>query len=225
MAYRKNIFKNIKQINNFINKTYCKKTENDLSDTNLVKHYRNTPSSKNKISILKKQLKNLRFKVKDINRIVNNELILNEFCTPPGTKGAIRGNHFNNIVKNKILEIADKIPNKENYDVQFEKKVEFSPEIPDWFIKQKDNNKILIGMNQVDLWSGGQQTNRGSKYILNEDLHKNPNYKVISVVSKYIQLESYNNKAYNILKKGFEENRLCYLCNLENIIKKYFDIK
>lgn len=224
MGYRKTIFKNIKQINNFINKTYCKNTENALSDRSLVKHFRNTPSSKNKITLLKTHLKKLKFKIKDINRIANNEFILNEFCTPPGTKGAIRGNQFNTIVKNRILEIVDNFKNKNDFEVEFEKKVESSPEIPDWYIKHKNTHKILIGMNQIDLWTGGQQTNRGSKYILNEDLHKNPDYKVISVVSKYIQLESYNNKAYNILKKGFEENRLCYLGNLENIIKKYFNL-
>jgi hypothetical protein len=27
--------------------------------------------------------------------------------------------------------------------------------------------RVIIGMNQIDLWSGGQQINRGSKYLVN----------------------------------------------------------
>ena len=44
--------------------------------------------------------------------------------------------------------------NKKTYEICFEKKCEDieTSEIPDWYIKNKKNNKIIIGMNQLDLW-------------------------------------------------------------------------
>ena len=65
-------------------------------------------------------------------------------------------------------------------------------------------------MNQLDLWGGGQQLNRGSKYIENNK-HNNENSKLLCVVCNEIQFKN-KNKAY----------KLCYLNNLEHIIRKYF---
>lgn len=92
----------------------------------------------------------------------------------------------------------------------------------DWYILQKSSGKVIIGMNQIDLWSGGQQTNRGSKYILNDDFHKNEIVKIISVISKFVKLDSYNNKVFKLFEKGLKLDRLCYVNNLENIIYKFF---
>jgi hypothetical protein len=82
---------------------------------------------------------------------------------PAGTKGVIRGNKFNNIVKNYIITINLDI---KRFDICFEKKHNnfITTEIPDWYIYDKSINRIIIGMNQLDLWGGGQQLNRGSKY-------------------------------------------------------------
>ena len=67
-----------------------------------------------------------------------------------GTKGIIRGNKFNQIVKKYITNLK---LNKKTYEICFEKKcedIEIS-EIPDWFIKNIKNNKVITGMNQLDL--------------------------------------------------------------------------
>ena len=40
-------------------------------------------------------------------------------------------------------------------------------EIPDFYILNTKLNKAIIGMNQISLIGGGHQTNRASKYILN----------------------------------------------------------
>ncbi len=75
---------------------------------------------------------------------------------PAGTKGVIRGNKFNKIIKNLIKNFE---LNEEDFEVCFEKKCEKynTNEIPDWYILEKSTNKIIIGMNQLDLWGGGQQ--------------------------------------------------------------------
>ena len=74
---------------------------------------------------------------------------------PAGTKGVIRGNKFNNIVKNIIENIK---LDESRYTICYEKQCELciTSEIPDWFIQEKITNKIIIGMNQLDLWGGGQ---------------------------------------------------------------------
>jgi hypothetical protein len=100
-----------------------------------------------------------------IDDVIKNKII-EEYTidlVPPGTKGVIRGNKFNNIVKEYIENLS---LNPEVYEVCFEKNhlTHTTSEIPDWYILHKETNKILIGMNQLDLWGGGHQTNRGSKY-------------------------------------------------------------
>lgn len=142
---------------------------------------------------------------------------------PAGTKGVIRGNRFNKIVKDYITNLKLE---KERFSVCFEKKCEqhFTSEIPDWFILDKSTNKIIIGMNQLDLWSGGQQLNRGSKYIL-KNKSNSENSKLLCVVCNKIQLKSNKNKVFNLFKVGFENNTLCYLNNLQNIIYSYFNLK
>ena len=140
---------------------------------------------------------------------------------PPGTKGVIRGNKFNNIVKQFITNLG---LDAHRFDIYFEKKCEghFTTEIPDWYILEKSTNKIIIGMNQLDLWGGGQQLNRGSKYIEN-NTHNNENSKLLCVVCNEIQFKSKKSKAYQLFETGFEKNTLCYLNNLQNIITSYFN--
>jgi hypothetical protein len=79
-------------------------------------------------------------------------------------------------------------------------------------------------MNQLDIWNGGQQLNRGFKYIENNK-HNNENSKLLCVVCNKIQFTTNKNKAFKLFKIGFENNTLCYLNNLINIIKSYFIIK
>jgi len=74
-------------------------------------------------------------------------------------------------------------------------------------------------MNQLDLWGGGHQLNRGSKYIDNNK-HNTENSKLLCVVCNEKQFKS---KAYTLFKNVFENNTLCYLNNLHNIIISYFN--
>lgn len=86
---------------------------------------------------------------------------------------------------------------------------------------EKSTDKILIGMNQLDLWNGGQQLNRFSKYIENNK-HNNEKSKLLCIVCNEIQFKSKNNKCYKLFEMGFKNNTLCYLNNLRNIITLYF---
>ena len=142
---------------------------------------------------------------------------------PAGTKGVIRGNRFNAIVE---AAIRDKNKDTERFEICFEKKCTVkeyvTSEKPDWYILEKKTNKIIIGMNQLDLWSGGAQANRGSKYIVCNK-HNTKKSKLLCVVCNKVQISQKGNKTHKLFETGFKDNTLCYLNNLQNIIHSHFN--
>jgi hypothetical protein len=139
---------------------------------------------------------------------------------PPGTKGVIRGNAFNKIVETHIKNLD---LNPEKYEIAFEKVCDscHTTEIPDFYILEKETMRVIIGMNQIDLWSGGQQINRGSKYLVNNK-HNTEKSKLLCVISKKIDLKSNKNKAYELFDIGFKNDTLCYVKNISIICKNFF---
>lgn len=206
----------MEEINNRIKKEICYDTLNLLSDIELLSEYKKSNSVKNRIN----ELCEILDKYIDINS--RNKIIIEYLpkIIPPGVKGIIRGNKFNNIVKNHIININLDL---EKFEICFEKfhTDHLTDEKPDWYILEKETNKILIGMNQLDLWSGGQQSNRGYKYLI-DNKHNTKNSKLLCVVCNKTVIKSKKNKIYKLLKIGFENNTLCYLNNLKNIIINYF---
>lgn len=205
------------KINERIEKEYCDKTSNKLKDENLLKYYEKCKSVKNKTILLNTILENNNVKSKDRNNIINDFMI---HLIPPGTKGVIRGNMFNTIIK-KLIENINLDNNR--FEICFEKKCYkyITDEIPDWYILDLTTNKILIGMNQIDLWSGGQQINRGYNYLF-DNKYNNEKCKLLCVICKNIKFNKIN-KTYKLFEKGFKDNTLCYIKNLHNIIFEYFD--
>ena len=208
-------------INDRIKKEICYNTLSQLTDEKLLPVYKNSDSV---IEELKKQEKMLDKYVDSETKqkiLSDPENILQ--LIPAGTKGVIRGNKFNEIVKLAILE---KNTDFERFEICFEESCKINgnetSEKPDWYILEKSTEKVIIGMNQLDLWSGGAQTNRGSKYI-EGNKHNNDKSKLLCVVCNEIQLSSKNNKTYKLFETGFKHNTLCYLNNLQNIILSYFN--
>jgi hypothetical protein len=205
------------KINKRIKQEICYKTLEELIDEKLISEYEKCKSVKNQI----KKFENILDKYVDND---TKEKIITEYLfklIPAGTKGFVRGNKFNSIVKSFIINLK---LDQERFEICFEKKAKnhITTEIPDWYILEKITNKIIIGMNQLDLWGGGQQINRGFKYIENNK-HNNENSKLLCVVCNEIQFTSIKNKIYKLFEIGFKNNTLCYLNNLENIINIYFN--
>jgi hypothetical protein len=219
IEYIKNVIHNFNKClslsTNYINKRIeneiCYTTIKKLEDSNLMKEYIKSKSVKKNIKELSDILHNHFIDNNTINLIINDYL---PKLIPPGTKGVIRGNMFNKIVKHKILAI-NLDPNK--FLIEFEKKLELysTDEIPDWYILDKTTKKFLIGYNQIDLWSGGHQLNRGFNYINKKNS--------LCVICNYIEIKKTNNKIYELFNIGFSNNSLCYINNLNNIIIKFFD--
>jgi hypothetical protein len=207
---------NIEEINIRIKKEISYKTLEELTDEKLMCEYKECKSVKNGIKTLEDIL----------NKYIDEELqakILQEYLyklIPAGTKGVIRGNKFNNIIKMFIINLEF---DENKFEVCFEKICEgyFTDEIPDWYILEKYTNKIIIGMNQLDLWGGGHQINRGYKYLI-DNKHNNKNSKLLCVICNEIQFKSNKNKTYKLFEVGFKNDTLCYLNNLRNIIITYF---
>jgi hypothetical protein len=204
-------------INARIKKEICCETLMKLTDENLLCEYKECESVKNRIKELSDILEKQGVSEEKKQAILEAYLLS---LIPAGTKGVIRGNKFNQIIKSYIINLG---LDRDRFEICFERKCEhhLTTEIPDWYILEKSTNRILIGMNQLDLWGGGQQLNRGSKYIVNSK-HNNENSKLLCVVSNEIQFKSNKNKAYKLFEIGFQENTLCYLNNLQNIIVSYF---
>jgi hypothetical protein len=198
----------ITHINNTIIKQISKDVLIQLTDKNLLDDYLKCKSVNNSINKLMNVLKEVGIQDDKIIEIKNKYILE---LIPAGTKGVIRGNKFNQLVKNYItnLKLDTKI-----YEICFEKKYEYikTSEIPDWYIKNKKNNKIIIGMNQLDLWGGGQQINRGSKYLI-ECKFNNENTKLLCLVCNEIKFKTSKSKAFNFFEIGFKNNTLCYLNN------------
>ena len=207
----------IKYINNRINDEICFDTVNKLKDEHLLNEYKECKSVQNEIKKLTEILEKYKIKHK-IKKLIINDYLLK--LIPAGTKGVIRGNKFNSIVKDTINNL-----NLDNnrFEICFEQqcKIHITTEIPDWYILEKSTGKVIIGMNQLDLWGGGQQINRGSKYLINNS-NNTEQSKLICVVCNPIQFKSTKNKAYKLFEIGYFYNSLCYKNNIESIIKKYF---
>ena len=207
-------------INKRIDDEYCDETAKLLTDDRLMDEYKKSRSVMNQITKLSDILDSENISEESKKEIIRKCL---PNLIPAGTKGVIRGNRFNNIIKNKIISF---LLEPEKFEVCFEKVCEEHPtsEIPDWYIREKSTNKIIIGMNQLDLWNGGQQTNRGSKYLI-DNSHNNENSKLLCVICNKIQFkpQKNKNKKYQLFEAGFKNNTLCYLNNIKNIIDEFFN--
>lgn len=208
----------IDYINQRILNEICNDTIIELTDEELIDEYKECKSVKNKIDTLVKILEKHNINIDKKEAIINDYLLE---LIPAGTKGVIRGNKFNNIVRKNIINMH--LDNK-RFEICFETQCSIvnTSEKPDWYILDKNKNKVLIGMNQLDLWGGGQQLNRGSKYLINNKINSE-NSKLLCVVCNKIKFNSDKNKAFKLFEVGFTNNTLCYLKNLPNIINEYFN--
>jgi hypothetical protein len=142
--------KKYQKINNRINEEICYDTINKLKDINLIVEYKKCESVKNKIKKLELILDKNNIEISKKDSILDDYIF---DLIPAGTKCVIRGNIFNKIVKNHIISLK---LNNDRFEICFEKqcKSNITTEIPDWYIFEKRTGKIIIGMNQLDLWNG-----------------------------------------------------------------------
>jgi len=184
-----------------------------LCDKVLNKEYLQTKSMRAQEKILEKLLKKYN---------INNNLLLNDILihhVKPSVKAVVRGLKFNTIVKNYIINIRI----SPDCIVCFEKSVENNPIVnkPDWFIMK--NGKYLIGYNQIDLFNGGHQLDRGNLYVVENNNTDNMRY--INVVAFEPKMSKRESKAQRIYNIGFSKKNICLLHNLRSIIEDFLDTR
>ena len=208
---------NLTYVNNRIEQEVCIETINKLTDAYLLDEYKKCKSVQNKIKKFELLLDENNINSTSKKNITNGYIL---DLIPAGTKGVIRGNKFNSIVQNTITNMK---LNNERFEIAFEKQCKscITSEKPDWYILEKSTDKVIIGMNQLDLVGGGQQLNRGYKYLI-DNKHNTGKSKLLCVICNKIKFVSDTNKAYKLFEVGFTNNTLCYIKNIESIINNYF---
>lgn len=138
-----------------------------------------------------------------------------------GIKSSLRGIQFNKEVARKIEPLTRRRPNiifslEPSHKLLFEK--------PDWMLYNTNTRSTLVGYNQIDLWSGGHQINRGAKYILDKALHaklSRHKIKLIAVVARGPTTLKEGTKKYDIINTGIEKRRLFTPATLPAFIRDF----
>lgn len=214
----------VETIKKKIEETFSSEILKSLSDESLVSVYRDQPSMKKKLIKIRNQFESVGIEDSKIDAYIDKYFI---DLIEPGLKGQIRGTKFNCLVREYLLNL----PCASKYEIEFEKQHPLfqCSDKPDFYIYDQERKKLLIGMNQIDLWEGGQQKNRQSKYVTDERFHENfPNapgelqIKVVSVICRKPEYQKLNKSLFSLFQIGFTKNRLCYVHGLKEIIDSLF---
>lgn len=139
----------------------------------------------------------------------------------PGTLGVVRGAKFNQLVFERLGAIKDRLGSPGDYSLVREQDDDDheTPARPDWSLTHTPTGRKINGLNQVDLWNGGHQNDRAKLYLKQTP---SDTYKLILVIANKTTVTDVKNKKGATFAKGFEEDTLCYLGDLERIVRAFF---
>lgn len=140
---------------------------------------------------------------------------------PHGIKSSLHGIQFNKEVSKRITPIVKRKPHiifslEPTHKLLFEK--------PDWMLYNTRTRSTLVGYNQIDLWTGGHQINRGAKYILDKALHaklSRHKVKLVAIVAGPPATLTPGTKKYDIINTGIEKRRLFTPSTLPSLIREF----
>jgi hypothetical protein len=213
----------IDSINSFLDyykRKNIRTVEKCLDDNCLKVKFSKSPSFLKNIAKITKILEREKISKCKINYIMKSMAC---FSLPAGTKGSIRGLTFNNIVSAMIKKVIKKHP---HIKLNIEQKHRDYHEKADWILTNSNTKRNIIGYNQLDLWNGGAQMNRASKYILDDTMHRDATKKKIKIVSVIARMPSKafkttSSKLYKIFDIGIRKQRLFFLEGLQMFIESW----
>lgn len=194
-----------------------------LDDKTLEERFQQSNSVLRTTTKITKILQNARIKKAAVKRIVSKLWFV---IVNPGVKATIRGQCFNDIVKKTMIDYIAK-KKYMHLILEVEYKHPFFHEKCDFVLRNTKNKKTLVGYNQLDFWKGGAQINRSSKYVTDEQLHKNMSkrrIKVVSVIARIPDnalLTNKNSKIFKLFEIGFAKERLFFMSQLLMYIDKW----
>lgn len=206
-----------------------------LSDENLMAEFLASPSVE-KLHIKVQTIIHKKFRIKKaMSERITKTLV--PLFIPQGTKASVRGKRLNADVSTSLRRSFQRSAKHRN---MLELKFEYMPveckgvlhDRPDWILRNLKTGTLIIGYNQIALWGGGQQLNRGAKYVLDETLHtrlKKKNVHVLSVVHeqppsrKHISTHQ-PTKTEQIACIGVAKKRLCHVRDMKNILRTLLNI-
>lgn len=198
----------------------------ELSEECLSSKYEMSCAMQEKIRSVQTVMKASRIKVNTMNTVIRKMLPM---LIPPGVKAKIKGDVFNAIVVKELKTIFKRLRlSAKRYRLHVEKKSCHMQEIPDWIVEDVKTKRLLIGYNQLDFWSGGHQTNRGGKYILDENMHKrlrSKGVRVVCVIYNKVPVMNRSSKIYDIVSIGARRRRLTYVNGLVQILSEFVNEK
>ena len=159
-----------------------------------------------------------------IQNLLNDQNFCKNFLIMSQSKATLRGAKLNNIVYN----ICRNYLNNRYFIVETEKHYDNISEKVDVLITQKSTGRKLLIFNQIDLWGGGAQYNRGDKYILqdcNNKVCKTQNDKCIyTIIKPYGTRGNMGSKKHQICFLGYVNELLFYPEELPLYIKNFFNL-
>lgn len=203
----------------------------ELADDAMFAYFRKSPAVQQRCDVLKNTLLSYGMSAVTTSYIIRD--VFDALLVPASVKAHTRGMLFNSIVARELTDVCNKrlYLDPERFNLCFEVPSHIVSEIPDWMIHDKLENRTLIGFNQIDLWCGGHQLNRGSKYVLDNSIHdrlaNDHKSRLIAVVAQDLPEKTRKGSKVSKMKEhimkntGSEKARLCLARDLEAIVKSW----
>lgn len=141
----------------------------------------------------------------DGNEFIHNLLIV------PQSKATNRGNLFNEDVVNEFKRV---LPEEAKVYSEYEHSNYF--ERLDVYIEY--NRKSLCVFNQIDLWTGGEQLNRCSKYL---NIDGKDNDELLCIIVNKPTFKSKKSKAYKFISTNYGKH-VIWFSEIEKFCRNYF---
>lgn len=194
----------------------------ELLDETLFEQYLISPSVQSRLEEVRGIMRQSRIKVSTSQTLMRK---LVPFMIPAGVKAKVRGDAFNSIVA-KELKKSIKRCKVSSTCLRLEEACKHVYEIPDWTLYNRKTNQMLIGYNQIDLWGGGHQINRASKYVLDDCLHRRlqrQGIKIVCVVHAKLPTNTKkDSKMEAICRTGCDKKRIIYREDLYDLVFDFY---
>lgn len=184
------------------------------NDAEMTALYAETPSVKSRLGRLDKILAEEGVPARKRETLSRRLLCM---LVPAGTKGAVRGRIFNKMVER---EISKALGRRRGVGFSVEEAHPLFQEIPDWVLRK--GKSTLVGFNQVSLFGGGHQLNRGGKYVTDETLHRRLARRGVRMVCIVKDVPGRGRgKAWEITRRGVAKRRLYTLGGIKKLVEEF----